>query len=248
MIGAIILAAGEGKRMKSNRAKVLHEIDGRAMVEYVIDSARELDPVKIILVVGNRMDQIITHLQKARVIFAVQTEQKGTADAVLTAQMPFTNFDGELFVLCGDMPLVRATTLHAMLDYHRRTDSSATVMTGILDDPAQYGRIVRDEAGGFVEIIEFADGDEDIRAIKEVNSGAYVFNSADLWPSLMKIGAENAQGEYYLTDVMTVLKEQGKTVAAYTVTDSSELLGINTPEQLKLAETALTKRKMLEGT
>jgi len=242
MTGAIILAAGEGKRMKSDIAKVLHEIDGKPMVEYVIDAARSVDPAKIVLIVGNRMDQVIAKLHKSRVIFSIQEKQNGTADAVKCAQMPFTNFEGELFVLCGDMPLVRGETLQKMLDFHREKGSSATVMTGILDDPAQYGRIVRSNDGEFAEIIEYADGDEKIRAINEVNSGTYVFDSAELWPALDQISSDNAQGEFYLTDVMTVLKNKGKTVAAWKVEDSSELLGVNTPEQLEMAETALKTR------
>lgn len=242
MTGAIILAAGEGKRMKSDIAKVLHEIDGKPMVEYVIDAARSVDPAKIVLIVGNRMDQVIAKLHKSRVIFAIQEKQNGTADAVKCAQMPFTNFEGELFVLCGDMPLVRGETLQKMLLFHREKGSSATVMTGILDDPAQYGRIVRSDDGEFAEIIEYADGGDKIRAIKEVNSGTYVFDASELWPALDQISSDNAQGEFYLTDVMTVLKNKGKTVAAWTVEDSSELLGVNTPEQLRMAETALKTR------
>ena len=242
MTGAIILAAGEGKRMKSNIAKVLHEIDGKPMVEYVIEAARSVNPTKIVLIVGNRMDQVIARLQKSGVIFAIQDKQNGTADAVKCAQLPFSYFEGELFVLCGDMPLVRGETLQKMLDFHREKGSSATVMTGILDDPAQYGRIVRDTEGEFARIVEYADGDENIRAIKEVNSGTYVFDSAELWPALEKISSDNAQEEFYLTDVMTVLKDKGKTVAAWIVEDSSELLGVNTPEQLKMAETALKTR------
>ncbi len=242
MTGAIILAAGEGKRMKSDIAKVLHEIDGKAMVEYVIDAARSVDPAKIVLIVGNRMDQVIAKLHNSRVIFSIQERQNGTADAVKCAQMPFANFVGELFVLCGDMPLVRGETLQKMLDFHRKKDSSATVMTGILDDPAQYGRIVRSDDGEFAEIIEYADGDEKTRAINEVNSGTYIFDASELWPALDKISSDNAQGEFYLTDVMTVLKNKGKTVAAWKVEDSSELLGVNTPEQLKMAETALKSR------
>ncbi len=242
MTGAIILAAGEGKRMKSDIAKVLHEIGGRPMVDYVIDAAKAVEPAKIVLVVGNRMDQVIARLHKSRVIFAVQEEQRGTADAVKTAQLPFSYFEGEIFVLCGDMPLVRGETLRKMLEFHRAKGSSATVMTGILDDPAQYGRIVRDSDGEFAEIVEFADGGEEIRAIKEVNSGTYVFDSVELWPALEEISSDNVQGEFYLTDVMTILKRKGKTVAAFIVDDSSELLGVNTPEQLKLAEDALMQR------
>ncbi|MGC9315233.1 MAG: sugar phosphate nucleotidyltransferase, partial [bacterium] len=188
------------------------------------------------------MDQVIAKLHKSRVIFAIQEKQNGTADAVKCAQMPFTNFEGELFVLCGDMPLVRGETLQKMLDFHREKGSSATVMTGILEDPAQYGRIVRSDDGEFAEIIEYADGDDKIRAIKEVNSGTYVFDASELWPALDQISSDNAQGEFYLTDVMTVLKNKGKTVAAWKVEDSSELLGVNTPEQLRMAETALKTR------
>ncbi len=241
-VGAIILAAGEGKRMKSNIAKVLHDIDGVPMVEHVIKAARKTGPKKIVIVAGNRMEQVIACLHREKVIFAVQEEQRGTADAVKTAKLPFANFEGEILVLCGDMPLVRGETLVDMLEYHRKKGASATVMTGILDDPAKYGRIIRGENGDFDKIVEYADADENIRAIKEVNSGTYVFDFRELWPALEKISSDNAQGEFYLTDVMTVLKDKGKTVVAYTVKDSSELLGVNTKEQLVLAEEALKRR------
>ncbi len=243
MIGVIVLAAGEGKRMKSDRAKVLHEIGGKAMIGLVLDAARALKPQKIVVVVGNRMGQVIAYLRGSRVVFAVQTEQLGTANAVLSAQSPFSGFEGEILVLCGDMPLIRAETLREMLEYHIRINASATVLTGILEEPAQYGRIVRDSEGNFEKIVEFADGDETVRSINEVNSGTYIFDSAKLWPALIKIGSDNAQGEFYLTDILTVMKNDGGIVSAIPAEDSAELLGINSPEQLRLAEEALSNRK-----
>jgi len=243
MIGVIILAAGEGKRMKSDKAKVLHEVGGTAMIDYVLAATRSLNPIKIVLVVGNKMEQVVAHLKNSRVVFCTQRAQLGTADAVLAAEPPFIGFEGRILVLCGDMPLIRTRTLQALLDHHQEKKASATVLTGILTDPAQYGRIIRDEEGNLERIVEYADADDKIRAIKEVNSGTYVFEADDLWSAIEEIDPNNAQGEFYLTDVIEILKRNGKTVAAITAKDHTELLGVNTPDELHMAEELMAMRR-----
>jgi len=242
LLGVIILAAGAGKRMKSDKAKVLHRLAGRPMVDYVIETVRKLQPAKIAVVVGNRMEQVISHLKGERVIFCVQERQRGTADAVLSAHGPFMGFGGQIIVICGDTPLLRTETIEALLKHHIDKTASATVLTAVLDDPAQYGRIIRDTSGNLERIVEFADADEEIRAIAEVNSGTYIFEANDLWPALEKVDMDNMQGEFYLTDVIEVLKKENKIVAAMAAEDNAEILGINSVEQLKQAEKALAAR------
>jgi len=233
MIGAIVLAAGEGKRMLSDRAKVLVEVAGRPMIDSVLEAANALEPDKIAIVVGNRMEQVIAHLRTQRVVFCVQLEQRGTADAVKSAAAPFEGFDGDIFVLCGDTPFIRPETLKGLFEYHRSLGAAATVLTAIHDDPKEYGRILRDADGEFLSIVEFADADDSIRAIKEVNGGIYVFDSKALWPALEKIGTGNAQGEFYLTDIFEILIRENKKVAAIPAENPLETAGINRYEQIE---------------
>lgn len=242
MLGIVILAAGEGKRMKSDRAKVLIEVVGRPMIDSVIEAARGLDPVKIVVVVGDRMEQVIAHLKGARVVFCVQSEQRGTADAVKCAASPFDGFEGEILVLCGDTPFVTTQTLKGLVDLHREADAVATVLTAIHDDPKEYGRIVRDGEGNLDRIVEFADADVSIRAIREVNGGIYVFDSRELWSALGSIGTDNVQGEFYLTDIFTVFKNKGKKVAAVAAENPLETAGINRYEQIEQYENAFENR------
>lgn len=243
MIGAIVLAAGEGKRMRSDKAKVLHELCGKPMMDYVLETAQSLEPVKIAVVVGNRMEQVIAHLRGKRVVFCVQLEQKGTAHAVLSAQGPFVGFNGQIVVLCGDMPLIRAETLKRLLEHHISAKASASVLAGELENPAQYGRIIRDSNGDIEKIIEFSDADEEVKKIREVNSGIYIFESEKLWSALLKIGSKNAQGEFYLTDIVELFKSEGEKVAVFTAEDPTELMGINDFSQLAEAEKVLEERR-----
>jgi len=235
-LGVIILAAGKGKRMKSDLPKVLHEIDGRSMVSLVLDSLEPLNPRKTAVVVGNGLEQVISHLKGKQVVFCVQMEQLGTADAVKCAYPPFNNFEGDLLVLCGDTPLLKSETLAKLVEHHRRRDASATVLTSIMDDPAAYGRIVRDDNDDLSRIVEFKDADEETRNVHEVNTGTYVFKSPDIWYALEKVNNDNAQGEFYLTDAIEIFRNEGKTVAALAADNSDEVMGINTREQLEKAE------------
>ncbi|HHS50384.1 MAG TPA: UDP-N-acetylglucosamine pyrophosphorylase [candidate division Zixibacteria bacterium] len=239
MLGIVILAAGEGKRMKSDRAKVLVEVAGKPMIDSVLEAAKALEPDKIALVVGNRMEQVIAHLREAGVVFCAQLEQKGTADAVKCAQAPFMGWEGEILVLCGDTPFITPETLQKLLDFHRESGASATVLTAIHDDPKEYGRIVRDDDGQFIGIVEFADADDNIRGIREVNGGIYVFDAQSLWPALDKIGTGNVQGEFYLTDIFTILLDEGKKVSAIPAENPLETAGINRFEQIEEYEKML---------
>ena len=242
MIGVVILAAGEGKRMKSDKAKVLVEVAGKPMINSVIDTAKGLDPEKITVVVGNKMEQIIAHLRNEGLVFCVQLEQRGTADALKSALPPFDGFDGEILVLCGDTPFIKTDTLNKLLQHHKSTGAKATVLTAIHEDPKEYGRIVRDSQNNFMSIVEFADADDTIRAIKEVNGGIYVFDSSMLWPTLELINTKNTQGEYYLTDIFSILIEKGEIVSAVPVDNPIETAGINRFEQIAEYEELFTDK------
>jgi bifunctional UDP-N-acetylglucosamine pyrophosphorylase/glucosamine-1-phosphate N-acetyltransferase len=240
---AVILAAGKGKRMKSDLPKVLHKLGGKPMVEYVIDTARELGVQRIILVVGHKGNQTEESLQHHQVEFVVQEEQLGTGHAVLQTKELLSNFDGDVLILCGDVPLLRADTLKKLIEEHRKKKIVATVLTAILDDPCHYGRIIRDEQGMVKEIVEAKDADADQKNVKEINTGIFCFDREALFSVLDKITNDNKQEEYYLTDVVKLLREKNLKVWALVTPDPMETLGINSPEELKKMEKILLKRQ-----
>ena len=246
MLAAVILAAGQGTRMKSDLPKVLHPLGDSTLIDRVISIARSADPNKVILVVGSGMERIIAHLRSEKVIFTVQMEQRGTAHAVECASAPLTGFEGEVAVLCGDMPLIRPETLQSLLEHHREEEAAATVLTGILEDPAKYGRIVRGDGNRIERIVEFADASPEIREIKEINSGAYIFEKEKLFSAIEAIDDDNAQGEFYLPDAVEILVSRGEKVLAHPAEDSTEVMGVNTPEQLAEAERVLAERRSSE--
>ena len=231
---AVILAAGKGTRMKSDLPKVLHEIDGKTMVEYVIDAAREAGAEDICLVVGHKAE-----LGKERVgtgvTYALQEEQLGTGHAVKCA-MDFIGTDGDTMILCGDTPIITGATLQELLTYHKQNEMKVTVLSTLLEDATGYGRIVRNEAWDFLKIVEQKDATPEEQAIREINSGMYVFRSADLTGSLMKITNQNAQNEYYLTDTIEILNRENAgnqvVVGAMATNRADETRGVNTVEQL----------------
>lgn len=236
---ALILAAGKGKRMKSDLPKVLHKLDGRHVVDHVIDSVREAGIERQILVIGHRADKVQEALKDRGVEFVLQAEQLGTGHAVMMAEPLLAGFDGDLVVLCGDMPLVRPETIRGLLRERQRLNATAVVLTAILEDPSRYGRIVRDEDGLLKAIVEFGDADHNIRKIKEVNTATYCFDWKELKSILDRLDDRNHQGEYYLTDSIAVLVSNGRNVGALVVTDPAEGLGINSADELLAMEKLL---------
>lgn len=236
---ALILAAGKGKRMKSDLPKVLHKLDGRYVIDHVIDSVREAGIERQILVIGHRADKVEEALRDRGVEFFLQAEQLGTGHAVMMAEPLLAGFDGDLVVLCGDMPLVRPETIRGLLRERQRLNAAAVVLTAILEDPCQYGRIVRDEDGLLKAIVEFGDADDNIRKIKEVNTATYCFDWKELKSILGRLDDKNHQGEYYLTDSIAVLVSNGRNVGALAVTDPAEGLGINSADELLAMEKLL---------
>ena len=236
---ALILAAGKGKRMKSDLPKALHLLNGRFMIDHVIESARKAGINRQILVIGHQSEKVRNALADRGVEFAEQKEQLGTGHAVMMAEPLLAGFDGELVVLCGDMPLVKPETIANLVDKRRELGASAVVLTAILDDPGSYGRIVRGNDAYLKAIVEFRDADNSIREIKEVNTGAYCFDWKELQPLLGRLDDNNDQKEYYLTDSVALMVADGKRVGAMVVSDPSEGMGINSVEQLEQIEIIL---------
>jgi len=243
-LSAIILAAGEGKRMKSKKSKVLHKVGGKEMIGWVYDAVQQAGIQNTIVVVGHKAEQVMEYLgDKAQ--FVLQKEQLGTGHAVMQAQSVLQNTEGYVIILNGDIPLIKAETIKQALTYHMENHHSATVITTQLDDAAGYGRIIRDSEGNVVRIVEDKDANEQEKSIKEINSGLYCFTVKSLLDSLGKLNNNNSQGEYYLTDTIEILIKDGHKVGALLVEDSTELLGINNRIQLSEVE-AIMRKKILE--
>ncbi len=241
-VAVVVLAAGRGTRMKSDRAKVLHELAGKPMLLHVLDTAGTLRPERIVVVVGHQGGEVSRVVgDSARCV--VQEPQLGTGHAVMQAASALRGFRGEVLVLCGDVPLLRAKTLRGLLSAHRRRGALASVLSMTVEDPSGYGRIVRSADSAALRIVEDADADPAQQHIDEVNSGIYCFDAAFLWRSLRGLGRDNAQGEYYLTDVIEAASARN---AAYCrmIDDAGEGIGINSRFDLAVAE-ALTQDRLL---
>ncbi|MCB9845756.1 MAG: NTP transferase domain-containing protein [Phycisphaeraceae bacterium] len=241
---AVILAAGKGTRMKSDLPKVCHPVGGRPMVCAVVDACREAGCARIIIVVGYRQEKVRAALRSfEEVEFAVQEEQLGTGHAVGSARHLLTRESGDAFVLCGDGPLIRSQTLRRMLERHRGTGASATLATSVIENPAGYGRIVRDADGRFERIVEERDASEAERAIREVNPSYYCFRVPALLGALARVRRNERNGEYYITDVPSVLLSDGRTVEVIDAVPAEDVLSINTPEDLALVDRIFRSRK-----
>ncbi len=249
-LSAVVLAAGEGTRMRSETPKVLHPLCGRPMLLHVIDALVALPLERIVVVVGHGAERVTKTLQEQvatelPVEFVEQRVQRGTGDAAsvaLTAGVFDLDAEDDLLVVPGDAPLLRAETLAALARSHREADAAATVLTAILDPPTGYGRVVRDEKDGVDRIVEQSDATPDEFDIHEINTSIYCFRRGLLAPALRRLSPENAQGEYYLTDAVSVLRETGHTVIGVVADDSYETVGVNDREQLADVEAALRRR------
>lgn len=237
---AVILAAGQGTRMKSNTSKVLHKVLGKSLVEYPIEAANAIGIKDICLIVGHKAEEVQKTL-KDSVMYALQKEQLGTGHAVIQA-LDFIKDADEVLILCGDTPLITKETLEAMLNDHRKNQNAITVLSTFIDDPTGYGRIVRSADGQFLKIVEQKDATEEEKQIKEVNGGIYAFNGALLKEALSKLSNNNVQGEYYLTDTIEILLKQGEKVAAYATLASEDILGVNSRVQLAQVTQILKQR------
>ncbi len=240
---AIILAAGQGKRMKSEKAKVLHEVCGRPMIRYVVDAARGAGARTIVVVVGYAADQVHDYLgDEPDILFATQTEQLGTGHAAKVCRPLLNDYEGPAMILVGDEPLLRPAPL-ADLFHRQQVEKAACLLgTAVLPDPTGFGRILRDTSGRFLRIVEERDCTPEERAIKETNPSCYVFELPGLWEALERIGTSNVQHEYYLTDAPAVLMAMGRKVLAINVLEPEDVLGVNTRQHLAQATAIMQAR------
>ena len=238
---AVILAAGKGTRMKSSLYKVLHPVCGKPMVEHVIDNVSSIKAKKIVTIIGHGAEEVKSVL-KDKTEYALQAEQLGTAHAVMQAQDLLSNEEGTTLVICGDTPLITAETLEALLEMHDNQNAKATILTARTTNPAGYGRIVRNAEGLVEKIVEHKDATEEELLIEEINTGTYCFDNKLLFDCLKNVSNDNAQGEYYLPDVIEILKKQGEIISAYETSDFAETLGVNDRVALSEAESYLKRR------
>ncbi|EPY11781.1 MULTISPECIES: bifunctional UDP-N-acetylglucosamine diphosphorylase/glucosamine-1-phosphate N-acetyltransferase GlmU [Paenibacillus] len=247
---AIVLAAGQGKRMKSKLYKVLHPVCGKPMVGHVLDAVESVDCERTVVIVGHGAEAVQQFLGN-RAEYALQAEQLGTGHAVKQAKALLDGEEGTTLVICGDTPLVTPETLAQLMELHNRAQASATILTAELNDPTGYGRVIRAEDGSVLKIVEQKDCTTEEQLVKEINTGTYCFDNVKLFAALEQIRNDNAQQEYYLTDVIGIMKAQGDTVQAYCTPDNSEAIGVN--DRLVLSEAErfmrerINKRHMLNG-
>lgn len=237
-LSVIILAAGQGKRMKNpDLPKVMVELLDKPLLGHVLDQVDKLWPDKVVLVIGHKREKIIEKYEnKLGIEFAIQAEQLGTGHAVMSAKDNLKSFVGSTLILLGDVPLLKADTLKKFIVGHQKNEAKLSVMSTIAPDPSGYGRIERDSAGNFIKITEHKDASEEVRKIDEINSGIFLVDNKMLFESLDKIKNNNAQGEYYLTDIVEVLRNEGEKISAVAAADFTELRGINSPDDLKDVE------------
>lgn len=240
-IYAVILAAGQGTRMKSKLYKVLHPVCGKPMVEHVIDQISGLHTEQIVTIVGHGADKVKAQLGE-RSAYALQEEQLGTAHAVIQAEPMLSGKEGCTLVVCGDTPLIQTSTMEALVNHHAETGAKATILTALAEKPDGYGRIIRGTDDSVSRIVEHKDATAEERFINEINTGTYCFDNKALFEALKNVSNENVQGEYYLPDVIEILKAAGEIVSAYQTDSFNETLGVNDRVALSEAERIMCAR------
>ena len=244
-LAVVIMAAGKGTRMRNpDIAKVMYTVAEKPMVEHVVDLALELDSERTVVIVGWKKEAVIRHLRQTGkpVVCVEQSPQLGTGHAVMQSESALEGFVGDVLVLSGDVPLLGVDTARKLLRLHRESRAAATVLTGILEDPTGYGRILRDSSGHVVGIVEQKDASEQEREIKEINSGIYLFEKSRLFDGLKHVTPHNAQKEYYLTDVFQYFWRSALPVRAIPADHPLEIMGVNTVQQLDDAREEYARR------
>lgn len=240
-IVAVVLAAGKGTRMKSNKSKLVHKIYGKELVKRVVETAKKAEVDDVIAVVGYLREQVQSVLGES-VKYAYQEEMLGTGHAVLQAEKYLKDKKGKVIILNGDVPILRPETLKNLIEKSIKNKEYATLLTAIYDNPKGYGRIIRDEGGNIRKIVEEKDATEDQSKIKEINAGIYCFDIQELLLALKQLKPNNSQGEYYLTDVINIMNEKGLKTGAVIVEDNTEILGVNDRQQLEMLTMVLRLR------
>ncbi|WP_281365822.1 bifunctional UDP-N-acetylglucosamine diphosphorylase/glucosamine-1-phosphate N-acetyltransferase GlmU [Paenibacillus alginolyticus] len=246
----IVLAAGQGKRMKSKLYKVLHPVVGKPMVEHVVDTLQHIEVTKTLVIVGFGAEAVKGHLGD-RVEYALQEQQLGTGHAVLQAKDALGEEEGMTVVICGDTPLISEATLMSTIELHELSGASATILTAKLDEPYGYGRIIREEDGRVARIVEQKDCSSEEAAVQEINTGTYIFDNRKLFRALASVTNNNTQNEYYLTDVIGIMTGAGEIVQGYCMEDSEESIGVNDrvalAEAERLFKARINREHMLNG-
>ncbi len=238
---AVVLAAGKGTRMKSRLYKVLHPVGGKPMVQHVVDQIKEVQVDQIVTVIGHGAEKVKDQLG-AEVNYVLQEEQLGTGHAVMQTEDLLGDLEGTTLVVCGDTPLISAETMEALLKHHEKENAKVTLLTAHAEDPFGYGRVIRKEDGTVSKIVEHKDATIHEQAVQEINTGTYCFDNKTLFEALKQVTNDNVQGEYYLPDVIEIVKEQNETVAAYQTPAFEETIGVNDRVALSEAERLMKKR------
>ncbi len=239
----LILAAGKGTRMGSDLAKVLHAIRGRPILDYVIDVAKAAGSEEIVVIVGHQAELVRETFAGRDLIFVEQREQLGTGHAVLQAREAFAEYDGDVLILCGDVPLLPLATIKRLGDEHAASGAVVSVLTAEVENPGGYGRIVMDQEGNLRKIVEERDATDEERRIREINTGIYLVRASFLFDAVSRIDNRNSQQEYYLTDIVAIAQRQGLAVRACLAEDTRSVMGINTPKELAEAAKYHRNRK-----
>jgi len=241
---AVVLAAGKGKRMRSDLPKVLHKIKGRPMIQYLIETLSGLEFDRVVVIVGHKGEMVIEELKDYDVEFVWQKEQKGTGHAVLMTEELFKDYNGTILVTLGDAPFLTAESIMTLFEIHAENKAAATCLSAMVDNPEGYGRIIRKPGTDIMlDIVEDKDADDNVKKINEINSGTFCFSRQELFQTLHFVKDDNAQNEYYLTDTIKILQASGKVCAVWAVPDPLEAEGINDVVQLKSLEKALAEKK-----
>ncbi|HKN47970.1 MAG TPA: bifunctional UDP-N-acetylglucosamine diphosphorylase/glucosamine-1-phosphate N-acetyltransferase GlmU [Candidatus Polarisedimenticolia bacterium] len=242
---ALILAAGLGKRMHSRTSKLIHSVAGRPMVRHVVEAARESGVARTIVVIGNQADEVRGAVGDGdkRIAFAYQKDQLGTGHAVLSAERQLAGYQGDVLILNGDLPSLRSETLRKFVEFHRSAGAPLSLLTTVVANPTGYGRVIRNYSGDVSRIVEESDATQDERATQEINCGIYCVDAQSLCRPLKRATRDNVQGEIYLTDLVEILRRDGRKVAAYRHPEPSEVLGVNDRRELAAASRALYRRK-----
>jgi bifunctional UDP-N-acetylglucosamine pyrophosphorylase/glucosamine-1-phosphate N-acetyltransferase len=234
-LNVLIMAAGLGTRMKSKRAKVLHELGGSPLIAHVVRAAQALDPRSILVIVGHQAEEVeraVLDEVGELASFVIQAKQRGTGDAVESARAQLEGTDSLVLVLSGDVPMIKVETLKNLIEHHNTSGAACTILSVRLENPTHYGRVIRDQNDSFKKIVEERDASDEERQVKEINSGIYCFESKALFQALRKVEPRNDQGEYYLTDAPGIILASGDTVSVYMHSDAREVYGINTRAEL----------------
>lgn len=242
-LATVILAAGKGKRMRNpDKSKVMFPLKEKPMIQYVVELALKIHSEKIILIVGHQKQAVMDFIKDTfrndsdKISFASQDEQLGTGHAVMQTKSELENFEGDTLILSGDVPLLRFETVEKFLSFHNANGFSASLLSANFENPFGYGRIVRDENGNFIDIVEEKDADNEIKKISEINSGIYIVDNKNLFEALKTLKTDNAQGEYYLTDIFNYFKDNNMKIGAVPTENNMEITGVNTVEQLEEME------------